>query len=672
MLKNQNSNHNGLNISNICQLFRNSDQVTFIMTNDYIISYSECLSLLNHIGVISAMCINVTVRYQWPKEMKAINKTRINEYRHKLQQLKWSRTYSTNSVTFCCDIPSSYYGLLTQHNTEPELSLTLTKPDNKRSSQKLYAVKMTVSVTQEILSGYIRIYAEQIQSVHNKLISLVWLYIKPPSQYSETNEKKYVSISKYNIRRSLILVVEGYLNIHAPKIKMIQILRDLILYFYAKPLIMNFKYNEIINHILVCPIFDYNWLSIQHKLFYKTNCDFEYVKVNYGVNRAKTLSSSNFREFQLNENEIYFIGVNIDKLKNRNQKFYLLAKKLRETVETFSSIAGSSLTPAGSSLTPKCSIHLWSPLSFSNVLQFLTTVNAYDRVAYNLTNQSNHTYGHLNISQQLPTPTLCGTASTTTNFNSVYSFNNYSGLIVEVNKHHSYFFSLDCKWLSHYSYETQLFCEYRSVRIPNMYCSKWRVGHKRYIQCRYVLESMVDQSTPKLILTNHDKRFKRKIAKHMQQFINQTINKDDKPNYGAKLFEYFTSNYRKAININITHFNEGHEYFFIKHSFVNHNNSIFYFEKVLKLFCNASEIRLSGITLSSKNYQIFLDNVLKPILKINKNANLNSIEILVKYNEYDILNRIVDEYNNTMCQLHVHWIMKKHQQGNESLVICRK
>eukprot|EP01084_Bolivina_argentea_P204523 349283_1 len=94
-------NKNLINVANICKLFKNSDEIHFIMPENYILTYNECVSLIKEdLTLISANDISTSIIFLWPMEMSATNKSRINEYQHELNKINWKRTFSTNSITF--------------------------------------------------------------------------------------------------------------------------------------------------------------------------------------------------------------------------------------------------------------------------------------------------------------------------------------------------------------------------------------------------------------------------------------------------------------------------------------------------------------------------------------------------------------------------------------------
>merc|ERR1712176_232747 len=74
-----------LNISNLCNIFCNCDEIEFTMPSEYILSYDECISLIQHeLPLISAMDIRISITFLWPLEIPITNKSRINEYQQQL------------------------------------------------------------------------------------------------------------------------------------------------------------------------------------------------------------------------------------------------------------------------------------------------------------------------------------------------------------------------------------------------------------------------------------------------------------------------------------------------------------------------------------------------------------------------------------------------------------
>eukprot|EP01084_Bolivina_argentea_P133703 235983_1 len=278
-----------LNISNICQLFKHSKQVTFAMPNEYIFSYTECISLIQHIRKISAVNIETNIRFVWPNEMKAVNKSRFDEYKHELHKLQWITQYSTNSIDFICSISS---------------------PANTILSQKLIhtTLQSKYNIITENYSNNVAILvpSNRVSRDHKAaVIQMTSSSIKPLIKYHETYDgNKYVFYSKYKINPMIRFVIEIYLQIYTPiTLTLPQVVRDLLLFYYAKPLIMNYKYEGKMDFILLCPIRENNWKSIEGKLSQKHR-RFN-LSLEYGMLHSKTINAQNSNEFQLSETEIY-------------------------------------------------------------------------------------------------------------------------------------------------------------------------------------------------------------------------------------------------------------------------------------------------------------------------------------------------------------------------------
>eukprot|EP01084_Bolivina_argentea_P005447 10265_1 len=126
----------------------------------------------------------------------------------------------------------------------------------------------------------------------------------------------YVLYNKHNIQKRFILLVNGW--IHQTKFIVIQDLKDLILFYFAKPLIMNFNHDSKIDYILLCPIINDNFKSIQQKLIDKIQIGVA-IELQYGNIKSEIVSefNNNYKEFGLNETEIYKVRM-ITEVEYRN------------------------------------------------------------------------------------------------------------------------------------------------------------------------------------------------------------------------------------------------------------------------------------------------------------------------------------------------------------------
>eukprot|EP01084_Bolivina_argentea_P108663 194207_1 len=255
------------------------------MPDNYIFKYSQCILLIDHLKLISAMDINIIIHFEWQTEMKTANKSRIDQYRHQLQELGWFRKYSTNSVTFGCNIFSPAYTISTQQH----IQLLLSSGCDKQISNTdiIYVVQM-------------------INSQNLKIVE----------EYNKADRNVHVLYSKYNIQKRFVQFVGACINKWTRNKHWIlsQDIKDQILFYFAKPVIMNIIYNGKNDYILLCPIRDTNWISIKKKVYHKTNkrCKYlEYIRyvmhLEYGRHLIKTVSDINYHEFQLDEKEIYTI-----------------------------------------------------------------------------------------------------------------------------------------------------------------------------------------------------------------------------------------------------------------------------------------------------------------------------------------------------------------------------
>eukprot|EP01084_Bolivina_argentea_P124791 221132_1 len=95
-----------LDFTNICKIFRNSKTITFIMSDNYIVSYSQWISLLKDLKEISGLDISIPINFEWSKQVLYsiydLNKSRINEYEHELNQINWTKRFLNRSISLNC------------------------------------------------------------------------------------------------------------------------------------------------------------------------------------------------------------------------------------------------------------------------------------------------------------------------------------------------------------------------------------------------------------------------------------------------------------------------------------------------------------------------------------------------------------------------------------------
>eukprot|EP01084_Bolivina_argentea_P024419 45498_1 len=147
--------------------------------------------------------------------MPNLNRCRINQYQHDLNQIKWVRYFSTNSMSFEC-------------------------------------VGESIVVQKFIESK---------------------LYYSTTSQHENDNRNSYtITCRKVDISLYCISVLNAFINAFERETNRInpisQGIIDLILFMYAKPIAIKIKYENITKHFLFCVASD-EWDSIELKIIYE-------------------------------------------------------------------------------------------------------------------------------------------------------------------------------------------------------------------------------------------------------------------------------------------------------------------------------------------------------------------------------------------------------------------
>ena len=89
-----------LNIANIAVLFCHSDDITFMMEEDGMLSGAECLSLIHDMITISEMSLDVNIRFMWPSSMPKSMRSRLRNASLGLYGAACQCQFDDQSVTF--------------------------------------------------------------------------------------------------------------------------------------------------------------------------------------------------------------------------------------------------------------------------------------------------------------------------------------------------------------------------------------------------------------------------------------------------------------------------------------------------------------------------------------------------------------------------------------------
>eukprot|EP01084_Bolivina_argentea_P163147 283857_1 len=165
------------------------------------------------------------------------------------------------------------------------------KSDSNRLLTKLYGINCDEQKSQT--NKYQQQEHQICYSISFKLVHSKWHIIEPtqwhastlsiiPTKTSPTHIQKnkdvstpklpVVTITKDEIKEKYIYIVQGYAR--DVQMEITQDVLDLILFFYAKPIIMNVKskYCSDIKSILFCPL-EPEWSSLEAQIFKECNLD---------------------------------------------------------------------------------------------------------------------------------------------------------------------------------------------------------------------------------------------------------------------------------------------------------------------------------------------------------------------------------------------------------------
>eukprot|EP01084_Bolivina_argentea_P206120 351990_1 len=251
-----------LSISNICMIFSNADEIIFSMPENYILNETECESLIRDLELISEMCIMTKIRFKWPSEISMKNKGNINKYLRELLQVHWRRIFFTDSVVFECE----------------EISYNF-------AAQSLFQTQATqmISVKQNV--------AATIPTVPTK------------------KKLHVIVITKKMIRAEYVYTVEGFLRDNKMKNVYSDVL-ELLLFFYAKPIIMKVKYKSQIKSILICPV-EVAWMFLENSILqaYKLS-RYEYKGGLQSFNgKYGTVTRSNWTQFRWDKDDLFTLNL---------------------------------------------------------------------------------------------------------------------------------------------------------------------------------------------------------------------------------------------------------------------------------------------------------------------------------------------------------------------------
>eukprot|EP01083_Nonionella_stella_P163132 536109_1 len=281
------NNQTVLNLANICAFYCNSNKITFLMDADYILSDFECRCIVDSLDIISNMNVIVVICFKWPSNnIPMASKSNINEYFREILQAKWSRSFQKHTLTFEC--------------TEPSLT---------DAGQNIFVKTI------------------------NGMLSLLVPVQKKDSKPSHTDIKSQtlpvIRVTKKHVSKRHLLTVSWFIReiLTSSVIYASPDVFDLLLLLYAKPLIMNIKYDNQVKYILFDPVND-EWDSTRLKIlsvFSLSNAD--YTCNCLGYKNGRVITHTDFDDCRWDEKDIFeadikrrisFCDENFARFANRN------------------------------------------------------------------------------------------------------------------------------------------------------------------------------------------------------------------------------------------------------------------------------------------------------------------------------------------------------------------
>eukprot|EP01084_Bolivina_argentea_P228047 385240_1 len=266
-------NSETLDLLNICTLFCLSDKIIILMPEMFILDMVQCESLVHDLQLMREMNLSTEIKLEWPLEMPAENKNNIDEYMYELIRIEWSRKFTTKSVCFEC--------------TQTVLTLSV-----------LFTETINTSM----------------MKIHEEIAKFKEAKSKTVKSLSDVSDAKPLiairRITKQDIELHFILILEAFVRMclqHQCR-KLPLAVSDKILFFYAKPININLKYESSIKSVLFCPA-EYRWRLFEAKILNKIELAPGENQLTSLVGRDIRVTADNWKSNWCNENEEYEVEI---------------------------------------------------------------------------------------------------------------------------------------------------------------------------------------------------------------------------------------------------------------------------------------------------------------------------------------------------------------------------
>ena len=275
---------NTLNITNIAVLFCHSDAVVFMMSTDYILSEPECDAIVEDLVIISEMALAVKISFVWNSGMPQDSRTNLRDAVLGLYGKNCVHHFGVNSASFHFEDAAFDVEAQEAVQSRIELMIQLLEHTSIRNLSHIEAQKPDEKIKIEA-PKQIRITKEDIASIHHDVVSAI-------------------------CRKNVLLT------------RLSQDMLNLIVFFYAKPIILRLRFDGETKPIALCPVESdlsskSGWNYVRKKVkeaFSSHRFFFSYGTIQ-SVSEdgfAQSVSEENWQEFRWNENDTFKWNIDQD------------------------------------------------------------------------------------------------------------------------------------------------------------------------------------------------------------------------------------------------------------------------------------------------------------------------------------------------------------------------
>eukprot|EP01083_Nonionella_stella_P026432 72758_1 len=207
------NNQRTINLSHICALFCNSDTITFLMDDDYVLTDFECRCIVDHLAIVSNMDVIVEICFKWPSNIPTANHSNIHKYYQVIRNAKWipERDSEKHTISFEC--------------TESSLSIE----GQKRFQQTIHEISSRLAPIETIQT-------KDAKKDPKPVITPEPLILIRRITQNDIPKRHWITVHGF---------IRAILTHYAPPDVF-----GLVLLLYAKPIQMNMKYNNLVVYIL--------------------------------------------------------------------------------------------------------------------------------------------------------------------------------------------------------------------------------------------------------------------------------------------------------------------------------------------------------------------------------------------------------------------------------------